>query len=260
MESVFLMKNILKITDFIDIKISTIILIVLSCLFGEAKLIAILFLIALIHELFHFLGCLICGVKTNKIEFLPFGVSLVIDDNEKISSMSQLIIYLLGPSSLFFNIIWLKLLYRHNLINDFTYDFIYHINFFTCFFNLLPIYPLDGYIVTKALLQLVFPYKKALKISNVISILFFFLFILFNIYYFQPMLVIFLFVEQIKHIKSYKQIYINFLLYKSDLKKEKKIKSIKDYNMYKDANNFKIENKKILTDKEIAIIELKRYI
>ena len=38
------------------------------------------------------------------------------------------------------------------------------------------------------------------------------------------------------------------------------IKIINDYSMYKEVNNYKLEANKILDDKQIASIELKRYI
>ena len=47
----------------------------------------------------------------------------------------------------------------------------------------------------------------------------------------------------------------------TELKEDiRKYKIISDYSMYKEVNNYKVEANKILDDKQIASIELKRYI
>ena len=58
--------------------------------------------------------------------------------------------------------------------------------------NLLPIFPLDGYVIIKAVFQTIFSYKKSMNIANVISIIGFVLFFIYNIYDFQPMVLFFL--------------------------------------------------------------------
>lgn len=256
----YLMKKLWKIIDFIDIRLSCVVMLLLASLFGQLKVLLLLFFIALIHEVFHMVACLIFKVSVNKLEILPFGVSLQIDNQEAISSIKQIIIYLAGPLSMFINLIWIKLLYENNLLNDFLYDYIIHINVLMCFANLLVIFPLDGYMIFKGILQLFIPYKKALKVSMIFSIITFFFFVLYNFISFQPMITIFLFLEQIKHIKDYKKLYQDFLIRKTKRKKERKYKVINDYLMYKDYNNYKFESKKVLHDNDIAIIELKKYI
>ena len=44
------------------------------------------FIIALIHEMFHFIICVLLKVKIKSLEILPFGVSLHIEDVDKISA------------------------------------------------------------------------------------------------------------------------------------------------------------------------------
>lgn len=254
------MKKLWKIFDFFDVKLITIIMVVLFIIFGQIKQLILLFLIAFIHELCHFFACYFLKVKTEKIEILPFGVTLKINDSEKLSSVKQIIIYLAGPLSMFFNIVWIELMFKYSIINEINYSFIKRINVVTCFGNLMPIYPLDGYVVLKGIIQLYFPYKKALNISNVVSIIFLIAFIIYNFISFQPLVTIFLIVEQIKNLKNYKLIYKNFLIYKSKIMKHKKYKIINDYLMYKDVNNYKFEKSTVLNDTDIAIKELKKYI
>ena len=74
------------------------------------------------------------------------------------------------------------------------------------------------------------------------------------------MILFFLLIEQVKNVLEYKNIYKKFLINKSLNKRKKKYKIINDYSMYKEVNNYKLEVNKILDDKQIASIELKRYI
>lgn len=256
----YLMNRLWKIIDFIDLKLSCVVLLILASLFGQLKVLLLLFFIALIHELFHLFACLLFKVEVEKLEILPFGVSLQINNQEAISSIKQIIIYLAGPMSMIVNVIWINLLFSKSIINEFTFDYLSHINKLMCFANLLIIFPLDGYMIFKGILQLFLPYKKALKVSMIVSLIMFFLFVLYNFISFQPMITIFLFLEQIKHVKDYKKLYQDFLIRKTKRKKERKYKVINDYLMYKDYNNYKFESKKVLHDNDIAIIELKKYI
>ena len=104
---------------------------------------------------------------------------------------------------------------------------------------------------------MLFPYKKALKISMIASLMFFSLFILVNLITYQPMFTFFLLIEQIKNIITQKEKYKYFLLIKLINKKHKKYKIISNYSMYKDFNNYKIEGKEFINDYQIAKIELK---
>ena len=69
------MKKLWEIVDFIDVKFTSVLLLILASLFGQLKLLLLLFLIALIHELFHLLMCLFFKIDLLKLEILPFGVS-----------------------------------------------------------------------------------------------------------------------------------------------------------------------------------------
>ena len=193
------MKKLWKVIDFFDVKFITILMVVLFIIFGQIKQLLLLFLIAFIHELCHFFACYILKVEAHKIEILPFGVTLQIADSEKISSVKQIIVYLAGPLSILINYIWISFFYEFELINEINYSFLKRINIVTCIGNLMPIYPLDGYMVLKGFLQLLYPYKKALKTSIIVSLLFLVAFIGYNFISFQPLVTLFLIVEQIKH-------------------------------------------------------------
>ena len=223
----------------------------------QFKKIFLFLFISLIHELSHLTACLIFKVKVKKIKILPFGFQMDIENIENQPCIKQVLIYFAGPLSFFINLIWISLFYRNNLLTSINYNFLTTINFVTFIVNLLPISPLDGFNVLKGFLQMIFPYKKALKISMIVSLMFFSLFILVNLITYQPMFTFFLLIEQIKNIITQKEKYKYFLLIKLINKKHKKYKIISNYSMYKDFNNYKIEGKEFINDYEIAKIELK---
>lgn len=252
------MKNILKIIDKIELNFFNVLIIILIILSGLVKNMLSLYIISFIHEMFHLIACLILKVKIDKLVVLPFGFSLKAYNIEKAPSIKQIIIYIAGPLSFFLNIIWIKIFYECDLINYVNYNFLSVINFVTFAVNLLPIAPLDGFNALKGIMQIIFPYKKALKYSMIISLVFFAFFILINAITPQPMFTFFLLIEQIKNIMLQKNKYMDFLLTKLVNKKHKKYRLISDYNMFKDVNNYKIENSKFINDFDIAIIELKK--
>lgn len=254
------MKKLLQIIDVFEIKTTTILLFVLSALFGQFKMIMLYFIVAFIHELFHLLMCFALKVKVEKFQILPFGASLTVKEIESLSSNKQLLIYIAGPFSALVNIVVFSVMKNNNIINKVNYNYLFRYNYLMCLLNLLPVYPLDGYMIIKAFFQKILTYKKAMKMSLIISLIFFIIFALSNIYYFQPMVLFFLLLEQVKNIFGYEDIYKKFLIEKSLNKRKKKYKIISDYSMYKEANNYKVEANKILDDKQIASIELKRYI
>ena len=254
------MKKLLQIIDIFEIKITTILLFVLSAIFGQFKMIMLYFIVAFIHEFFHLLMCFVLKVKVEKFQILPFGASLTVKEIEGLSSNKQLLIYIAGPFSALINIVVFLVLKNNNIINIVNYNYLRRYNYLMCLLNLLPIYPLDGYMIIKAILQKILVYKKAMKISIIISVVSYIIFALSNIYCFQPMILFFLLIEQSKNVLEYKNIYKKFLIDKSLNKRKKKYKIINDYSMYKEVNNYKLEANKILDDKQIASIELKRYI
>lgn len=252
------MKNILKIIDKIEISFITILILVLSILFGLIKNVFSLYLISFIHEIFHLIACVLLKIKIEKFLVLPFGFSLKVYNIENESSIKQIIVYISGPLSFFINIVWIGILYRYNIITTVNYNYLKVINFVTFSLNLLPIIPLDGFNVLKGIMQILLPYKKSLKVVTIVSLVFFALFILVNIITYQPMFTLFLLIEQIKNIITQKEKYKKFLLTKLVNKKHKNYKLITNYDMFKDFNNYKIEEKKIINDYDIAKKELKR--
>ena len=170
------MKMLLKINDFIDIKTSTFLILLLTFLTGQFKPILIFLALSGIHELGHLIACLCFKVEVKKITILPFGFNLQLKDYVELKPIQELIIYMAGPAMYFFNAILLSFLYQKHIFSEVTYLFAMNGNLAINLFNLLPIYPLDGFRILNSALQMFTPYKQSLKFSCIFSLFIFFAF------------------------------------------------------------------------------------
>lgn len=128
-----------------------------------------LFAVVMIHELGHLFAAKSYGWKLIEIELLPFGgVARVEQKNDSI--WEEFIVAIAGPlqnAILIFIAIGFKKL---NLWSDEWTTFFIQANTIIGLFNLIPISPLDGNKILKALLFLFLPFKKAIMASIFISI------------------------------------------------------------------------------------------
>lgn len=109
-------------------------------------------LIIIVHECGHILGGFLFSWKIKKIILLPFGGLTIFDQPINTSMFSIFIVTLLGP--LFQIVFTLLLLNFFSLSNRILYY-----DFLLLFFNLLPIYPLDGSKFLNIILCILFPFK-----------------------------------------------------------------------------------------------------
>lgn len=130
---------------------------------------------AIIHELGHLVTGLILGMKPEKIEIIPYGVSisfkLNMDDYNKklnrgnILELKKIIVALAGPVT---NLFIILITYILN-IDMFSTSIIIYTNILLIIFNLLPIYPLDGGRILKSTLHIIFGKRKSERYINNIS-------------------------------------------------------------------------------------------
>lgn len=142
----------------VDLKIFLFILIFLLTRQIEIYLLMIAF--ALIHELGHLICGLALGMKPEKMEINPCGVSIAFklnlkDYNEKLIKgnlfeIKKIIIAIAGPVV---NLIIILITLNCNM-NIFLGIKIIYINLILFLFNLLPFYPLDGGRILKSLLHI----------------------------------------------------------------------------------------------------------
>ena len=141
----------------------------------QIEIYAMIMLFALIHELGHLLAGLLMGMKPEKIELMPFGVSIsfkikVEEYNKKIKKgnmleIKKILVALAGPLTNFIIII----ITSNINIDLFKALIIIYTNFLIMIFNLLPIYPLDGGRILKGILHINFGIQKSEFYTNIIS-------------------------------------------------------------------------------------------
>lgn len=157
----------------IDLKIF--IFLILFYFTKQIQIYAMIMIFAIVHELGHLLAGILMGMKPEKIEIMPFGVSIsfkinVKEYNKKIKKgnaleIKKIIVALAGPITNF-----IIILITSNLKLDLIRSMlIIYTNFLIMIFNLLPIYPLDGGRVLKGILHIILGKRKSEKYIKNIS-------------------------------------------------------------------------------------------
>lgn len=141
----------------------------------QMEIYATIMIFAIIHELGHLLAGILLGMRPEKIEIIPCGVSVSFkilpkDYNNKIKlgnvlELKKILVALAGPIT---NLIIIFIIGNFN-IGIFKNLIIIYSNLLLFLFNLLPIYPLDGGRILQSLLHILFGKKRAEKYTNNIS-------------------------------------------------------------------------------------------
>lgn len=157
----------------IDLKIF--LFIILFYFTKQIEIYAMIMFFAIFHEFGHLLAGVALGMKVQKMEIMPYGISISFkltpkDYNKKIKHGNQLelkkiVVALAGPIA---NVIMILIFLQMNM-NDSTRLMILYSNLLIILFNLLPIYPLDGGRVIKGILHIFLGKMKAEKSINYIS-------------------------------------------------------------------------------------------
>lgn len=131
---------------------------------GQIEIYAILMCFALIHELSHMASGIFLGLKPKTLEIMPFGLSVIFEiyESKKMVNLKKIIIASSGPIvNMLIAIVTFAT--NKNLSN------IIYSNIIIAFFNLLPIYPLDGGRILKLILKSKYKYDKVEDITNKVS-------------------------------------------------------------------------------------------
>ena len=157
----------------IDLKIF--LFIILFYFTKQIEVYAMIMFFAILHELGHLLAGLLLGMKPEKLEIKPYGVSISFqlttkDYNRKIKygnllEVKKILVALAGPVT---NLIMIAIFLQMNM-NVFEGLMVLYANVLLILFNLLPIYPLDGGRVIKGIFHLFFGKRRAEKYTNILS-------------------------------------------------------------------------------------------
>ena len=233
------MKNIFKIHP-------TFLIFLLLLLFSGYINYAIIFLIIItFHELGHILMTKVLGYKILKITLYPVGGIITTNININISSNK---LFLISISGILMQIL-LLLIVPDNINN---YEVFFKLNKVLIIYNLLPIYPLDGYKIYLSIFERFISYSICIKLFSFLS--FIGIFMLF--YYTKSIITfVYLYYLNIFYLLNYKYYMHKFLLerylYNFKYCKIKYISSINNlfktrYNYIKYGNIY-IEEKEVLS-------------
>ncbi len=143
------------------------------CLFtGNIRDFLFFSIIVFVHELGHIFSGLLFSWKIDKVILLPFGGLTVFNIYLNTSLFEQFIVTLMGP---LFQIVFYFFISHFFVLPD---SVVYY-NFLLLFFNLLPIYPLDGSKFLYVFLCVFFPFKYSHIILMIVSMFFIFLVVIF---------------------------------------------------------------------------------
>ena len=157
----------IKITKFLYIHMLIAPMIILSYYLGSLSTFLMSFGVVLVHELFHLIAALILGVDVKSIIILPFGMTLRLSKEVIRNPKKEIIIALSGP---FANIVMLSLVrFFSQDINTAVFQ---AINWSVLILNLIPVPPLDGGRVLRAVFIKYTGLISAMGIVRIISKMF----------------------------------------------------------------------------------------
>ena len=124
-----------------------------------------------IHELAHvFCACLFqCRVQS--VTIYPFGLWAEVEDTDCLSFYQRILMYGSGPCVHLLVFLMIYFMYSSGFISLLMKNYLVQINLNYLMFNLLPVYPLDGYQILIGGLYCLFPYRWSFVLSEMISLM-----------------------------------------------------------------------------------------
>jgi stage IV sporulation protein FB len=189
----------------------------ISMVTGHFRDFILVFCLIFIHELGHAAAAYFFQWRIKRIVLLPFGGVAEVDEHGNKPFKEELIVVLAGPCQH----IWMAgvgyFLMTFNIWSTAFYEQFLTYNFMILFFNLLPIWPLDGGKLLFLACARRYPFKRAHIVSLVISLHFLFIFAMvsFVFYPFQLNIFIILLFLGAAHYQEWRHhpyIYLRFLL------------------------------------------------
>ena len=212
----------------------------------------------LMHELGHFISAKILNFNVDKIIIYPFGGITKLNYIINRDIREELLVATSGVIMQYIFYLLIIYLYKMGIIIEYTFNLYTIYNNYMIYFNLLPIYPLDGGKILNLILSIYFPYNKANIFTIYISlfvILGIFFLSIYNYSYSNIMIMIILLTYLYKFFMERKYLYSRLLLerylYNIEYNSIKVIRNIK--NIYKNRthiiniNNIYIKEKKYLS-------------
>ena len=146
----------------IKINIQIFAIIIILILTKQIEIYAWLMLFALIHEIAHMITGIVLKLRPRMLKIEPFGIGIIFE-GFKNTEKNKILIALAGPMT---NVLIAVLF---SFIKTRAQTLIINSNILLAIFNLIPIYPLDGGRILKAIIAINSKTGKEDDISNKIS-------------------------------------------------------------------------------------------
>ncbi len=204
-----------------------------------------------VHELGHYLTAYFFHWKVDKIVLYPYGGCSYFEVDVNVSNIQEFFVLIMGP---IFQLIFTYLMSKY--LREIDYTFLLSSSKVLLFFNLLPIYPLDGGKLLFLILSFIFSYYYALKITFYSSLFFYFILLFIIVLFYQSVFWIFLFFslffrlweEQKKGNYLYEKFLLERYLNPYSFRKEKIISS--PVFMRKGYQHYFLVGKKLISEEE----------
>ncbi len=231
MVNLLAMKNI---RSLFKINIATYFLIVSFLVTGLIKNIIFIYLIVVVHELGHIIMLKYFKKKIIRVDIYPMGGVTTVDKRVNTPIKEEVIVAISGVVfQLILGLIFI-IIFKLGFISRSSITLFANYNKTIMMFNLLPIVPLDGYIIMRNVIEKFCPFKKSFFLSFFISGVFMILFGTFRDFFSlnNYLVISFLIYKMVVVLKDFKLELWKFQLerYLFDIK-YKKIKNEKEVNL-----------------------------
>lgn len=231
----------------IEVHPITLIYFLLALIGGYLKWYLSTLAIVCFHELCHLMMAYYFHFEIDKIEILPFGAYLSLDDFFYHPIIHEICVVLAGPCSHLFLYFFIE-----TFINGVYQDYLLMMNMFVFGFNLVPIYPMDGGRLMSLLLQRLMDLKRALELSLKISV---FSFCVLSICYLKIntlVIIGYLFVQQITYWKAIPTMLRQYYSHIPSLYERKKIILNQKFIYRRDYHNYYQRQEGMVDEKDMV--------
>ncbi|MBD1381205.1 M50 family metallopeptidase [Bacillus sp. IB182487] len=142
----------------------------LSVITAQFKPLLFLFLIVFIHEMGHAICAVFYKWRIKQIMLLPFGGVAEMDEHGNRPLKEEVIVILAGPVQHFFIQALLTIAWQFHVLSTEDYQLFSTYNWTLFFFNLIPIFPLDGGKILFVIISYLKPFSEAQRITLLVSI------------------------------------------------------------------------------------------
>lgn len=212
--------------------------------------------IILMHDMGHIIMAKLMRIKIGKIVIYPYGGVLELDVKINTPVVKELIVAMGGFLSQTVFYIGIVCCFEMGIIREYIFELFTNYYKSILWFNMLPIYPLDGAKIVRLLLDYWLPYRVVNKLIIVISIVVGMLVVCFNMYQFNYtfFMIGMVIIDNLRRYYQNLDYYFNLFLlerylYKHNFKKRKIVRSVRG--MQKDKYHFFSNNGGYETEKQI---------